>query len=60
MIPVGYAPSSVVLDAANKQLLVANDKGWGTTGNPNPFSPDVTNAPQTDNSVVSEFGTQKP
>ncbi|HUN82753.1 MAG TPA: bifunctional YncE family protein/alkaline phosphatase family protein [Terracidiphilus sp.] len=59
MIPVGYAPSSVVLDAANKQLLVANDKGWGTTGNPNPFAPDVTNAPQTDNSVVSEFGTPK-
>ena len=59
MIPVGYAPASVVLDAANKQLLVANDKGWGTTGNPNPFAPDVTNAPQTDNSVVSEFGTPK-
>src|ERR1700739_2023613 len=59
MIPVGYAPSSVVLDAANKQLLVANDKGWGTLGHPNPFVPDVTNAPQTDNSVVSEFGTPK-
>ncbi len=59
MIPVGYAPASVVLDAANKQLLVANDKGWGTTGNPNPFAPDVTNAPQTDNSVASEFGSPK-
>ena len=32
MIPVGYAPSSVVLDAADNTLLVANDKGLGTTG----------------------------
>ena len=32
MIPVGYAPSSVVLDAASNSLLVANDKGIGTTG----------------------------
>ncbi len=32
MIPVGYAPSSVALDAADKALLVANDKGIGTTG----------------------------
>ncbi len=32
MIPVGYAPSSVVLDAADNSLLVANDKGIGTTG----------------------------
>ncbi len=31
MIPVGYAPSSVVLDAADGLLLVANDKGIGTT-----------------------------
>src|SRR5262249_74432 len=30
MIPVAYAPASVVLDAANNQLLVANDKGIGT------------------------------
>ena len=30
MIPVAYAPSSVVLDAANDTLLVANDKGIGT------------------------------
>ncbi len=29
MIPVAYAPSSVVLDAANNTLLVANDKGIG-------------------------------
>ncbi len=29
LIPVAYAPSSVVLDAADKVLLVANDKGIG-------------------------------
>ena len=29
-IPVAYAPSSVVLDTANNQLIVANDKGVGT------------------------------
>jgi hypothetical protein len=29
MIPVAYAPASVVLDAAGNQLLVANDKGIG-------------------------------
>ena len=32
LIPVGYAPSSVALDAADSALLVANDKGIGTTG----------------------------
>ena len=30
MIPVAYAPSSVVLDEVNKTLIVANDKGIGT------------------------------
>ena len=30
MIPVAYAPSSVVLDKADSKLLVANDKGIGT------------------------------
>jgi YVTN family beta-propeller protein len=29
MIPVAYAPASVALDAANNQLLIANDKGIG-------------------------------
>jgi YVTN family beta-propeller protein len=29
MIPVAYAPSSVVLDAADSSLIVANDKGIG-------------------------------
>jgi YVTN family beta-propeller protein len=32
LIPVGYAPSSVVLDTADHALLVANDKGIGATG----------------------------
>jgi YVTN family beta-propeller protein len=32
MIPVGYAPSSVVLDTVDNTLLVANDKGIGATG----------------------------
>jgi YVTN family beta-propeller protein len=30
MIPVGYAPASVVLDKANNTFIVANDKGIGT------------------------------
>ena len=30
MIPVAYAPSSVVLDEPTNRLLVANDKGIGT------------------------------
>src|SRR5271165_5496169 len=30
MIPVGYGPSSVVLDTVDNVLLVANDKGIGT------------------------------
>ncbi len=34
LIPVAYAPSSVVLDTADNVLLVANDKGIGTTGIP--------------------------
>jgi len=34
MIPVGYAPSSVALDAVDNTLIVANDKGIGTKGIP--------------------------
>ncbi|MBA3912901.1 MAG: bifunctional YncE family protein/alkaline phosphatase family protein [Acidobacteriales bacterium] len=30
LIPVAYAPSSVVLDSTQNQLIVANDKGIGT------------------------------
>jgi YVTN family beta-propeller protein len=56
LIPVGYAPASVVLDIADNALLVANDKGWGTTGNPNPFAGTVSGAPLTANSETSEFG----
>jgi YVTN family beta-propeller protein len=61
LIPVGYAPASVVLDWANKQLLVANDKGWGTTGNPTPANAyfngiDVPGAPVTAASTTTEFG----
>jgi len=61
LIPVGYAPSSVVLDWANNQLLVANDKGWGTTGNPTPANAffsgiDVSGAPVTAASTTTEFG----
>jgi YVTN family beta-propeller protein len=32
LIPTGYAPSSVVYDSTDGVLLVANDKGIGTTG----------------------------
>jgi YVTN family beta-propeller protein len=32
LIPTGYAPSSVVVDSTDGDLLVANDKGLGTTG----------------------------
>jgi YVTN family beta-propeller protein len=56
LIPVAYAPSSVVLDAVDNVLLVANDKGWGTTGNPNPFAGTVSGAPLTANSTANEFG----
>ena len=56
VIPVAYAPASVVLDWADNALLVANDKGWGTTGNPNPFAGTVSGAPMTDNSTTKEFG----
>jgi YVTN family beta-propeller protein len=44
LIPVGYAPASVVLDAADGSLIVANDKGDGTTGIP------------PHNSLATEFG----
>jgi YVTN family beta-propeller protein len=49
LIPVGYAPSSVVLDRLNGDnvLLVANDKGIGTTG--------FVNTPA-ENSTVTSHG----
>jgi YVTN family beta-propeller protein len=52
MIPVGYAPSSVVLDAANNALLVGNDKGLGTTGYGVAPPPTKT----AENSYATEFG----
>ena len=56
LIAVAYAPASVVLDTVDNVLLVANDKGWGTTGNPNPFAGTVPDAPLTPNSETTEFG----
>jgi YVTN family beta-propeller protein len=56
LVPTGYAPSSVVLDLKDMALLVANDKGWGTTGNPNPFAGTAGDAPRTANSTTKEFG----
>jgi len=52
LVPVGYAPSSVVLDAADGALLVANDKGLGTTGFG--VTPPPTNSAE--NSYATEFG----
>jgi len=52
LIPVGYAPSSVVLDATDGNLLVANDKGIGTTGYG--VLPPPTNTAE--NSYAKEFG----
>ncbi len=49
MIPVGYAPSSVVLDAADGALLVANDKGIGSTG--------FAVAPPPTKTVENSYGT---
>ncbi len=49
LIPTGYAPSSVVLDSADGVLLVANDKGLGTTG----FA-----ATPPENSLVSHYGVK--
>jgi YVTN family beta-propeller protein len=52
MIPVGYAPSSVVLDTTDSVLLVANDKGIGTTGYGVAAPPTNT----AENSYAKEFG----
>lgn len=58
MIPTAYAPSSVALDTSSNVLIVANDKGWGTTGNPNPFEGTVSGAPLTDNSTGKYYGVK--
>ncbi len=52
MIPVGYAPASVVLDSTDNALLVANDKGLGTTGYAVAPPPTKT----AENSYTKEFG----
>jgi YVTN family beta-propeller protein len=52
LIPTGYAPSSVVFDATDGELLVANDKGLGTTGYG--VLPPPTNT--FENSYAKEFG----
>jgi YVTN family beta-propeller protein len=52
LIPTGYAPSSVVFDSTDGELLVANDKGLGTTGYG--VSPPPTNT--FENSYAKEFG----
>ncbi|MGB0062988.1 MAG: hypothetical protein WBP85_00965, partial [Terracidiphilus sp.] len=52
MIPAGYAPSSVVLDTADNALLVANDKGLGTTG----YGVAPPPANTAENSYAKEFG----
>jgi len=52
LIPVGYAPSSVVLDTADGELLVANDKGLGTAG----FGVAAPPTNTFENSYAKEFG----
>ncbi len=52
LIPTGYAPSSVVFDSTDGELLVANDKGLGTDGYG--VSPPPTNT--FENSYAKEFG----
>ena len=52
LIPVAYAPSSVVLDTTDNALLVANDKGIGTKGIP------PQNSLQTSHGV-SDYGTHQ-
>jgi YVTN family beta-propeller protein len=60
LVPVGYAPSSVVLDTADKALLVSNDKGIGTTGYGVAPVPTKTaeNSYQTSHGVT-DFGTHQ-
>jgi YVTN family beta-propeller protein len=52
LIPVGYAPSSVAFDAADGELLVANDKGIGTAG----FGVAAPPTNTAENSYAKEFG----
>jgi YVTN family beta-propeller protein len=52
MIPVAYAPSSVVLDTVDNALIVANDKGIGAKGIP------PQNSLQTSHGVT-DYGTHQ-
>ena len=52
LIPTGYAPSSVVLDEKDNTLLVANDKGIGTTG----YGVNTPPTRTAENSYGTEFG----
>ena len=52
LIPVGYAPSSVVLDKRDNSLIVANDKGIGTTG----FGVAAPPTKTAENSYATAFG----
>jgi YVTN family beta-propeller protein len=56
MIPVAYAPSSVVLDTVDNVLLVANDKGIGTKGIP-PQNSFGTSHGVTDYNTHQDLGT---
>ena len=50
LIPVGYAPSAVVLDSTDGELFVANDKGLGTGG--------FAVAPPPTNTYENAYGTK--
>ncbi len=56
LIPVAYAPSSVVLDTVDGELLVANDKGDGTTGIP-PHDSFETDWGVTNHNTHQDLGT---
>ncbi len=60
LIPVAYAPSSVVRDKADGALIVANDKGIGTTGYA--VAPPPTSTPENSYGTyygVSDFNTHQ-
>jgi YVTN family beta-propeller protein len=56
LIPVAYAPASVVFDAQNHQLIVANDKGVGTTSAGFPEKYLFSSAPNGFPSLVNPAG----
>ncbi len=56
MIPVAYAPSSVVLDTTDKSLLVANDKGIGARDSLGTYWGVTSYNTHQDNGTVSIIG----